>query len=89
MKARIFELNNDDLARVKCSHVYQIWEDGEITLQKCGPLLWARHLHMMQYGEPSKAIALENFPHRHGEHGYAYVTKEGADEIRKLILEGE
>lgn len=35
--------------------VYQVWEDGEITLQKSGDLLWERSLHCID-------LALEDYP---------------------------
>ena len=87
MKDRIFELNDDTLAEIECSHVYQVWQDGEITLTKCGSLLGQRRLHMLEPPHASAKIGAENFPHQSGANGFAYVTEEGAEEIRCMILE--
>ena len=85
MKEFISSLNNDSLAR-EIGHVYQVWEDGEITLQKSGDLLWMRNLHSMEPGYPGSAIPVEDFPHQSGERGYVFVTEEKAYTIRKAIL---
>lgn len=54
-------------------HVYQIWEDGEITLQKSGPLLWNRTLHMLCPGKEGVNIPM---PCKMEEHSYANVESE-------------
>lgn len=69
--------------------VYQVWEDGEVTLQKCGDLLWQRSLHRIKMGDPSKAVDPKLFPCQSNGHGYAFVTQGGADAIRNHILNFE
>jgi len=82
-----------ELAEVECSMVYQVWEDGEVTLQKCGSLLGLRHLHMIKMGDPSRAVDADLFPHytenANGKYGFIYTDNEGADEVRQLILAGK
>lgn len=88
IRALIQKHSNDALAEQE-GHVYQIWEDGEITLQKSGPLLWQRNLHCIEMGftDPD-VLPLDAFPHRFREsHAFAYVSKEGAYEIRAALLE--
>lgn len=66
--------------------VYQVWEDGEVTLQKSGELLWQRNLHLIE-GGIIKAWAKENMPVVETSHGYAFVaSKEDCDEIRRAML---
>ncbi len=88
MKAEIHaiigSLNNDELAK-QPGHVYQVWEDGEITMTKSGELLGCRNLHCMEW-KLDVAIAKDNFPHQTSNgHGFAYVTKADAETIRNLI----
>ena len=88
LKKLILESNNDELSKLP-GHVYQVWEDGEITLQKSGSLLWKRTLHSIVPGVAFK-ISSEWFPYQTGRdniHGYAFVTEENAYKIRKAILE--
>lgn len=77
--------HNPELAK-QPGHVYQVWEDGEITLQKCGDLLWQRSLHSIYPGDPTRAVDPALFPMRHGPHGYAFTTKWDALRIRATIL---
>jgi len=66
--------------------VYQVWEDGEITLQKCGELLWQRTLHMMNAGDSARAVDPKLFTHQQGKHGYIFTDEEGARTVRHAIL---
>jgi hypothetical protein len=67
------------------THVVQVWEDGEITIQKCGPLLWQRNLH--QYEAPCQYyVAGLQLPVKHGDHSFAFVKSvDDAIKIRALI----
>jgi hypothetical protein len=81
------ELNNDEAAK-KPGMVYQVWEDGEITLQKSGELLWQRNLHCIVPGLrlPKDKPEL-TFPHKLNGHSYAFVnSEEDAQKIRAEIL---
>jgi len=81
----ILDRNDDELAKSD-GHVCQVWEDGEISLQKSGDLLWRRNLHTMKLGFV-QSVPLDAFPFVSGNHAYAFVTKDGADEIRAKIAE--
>jgi hypothetical protein len=81
-----FRLDNIEYARLIGS-VYQIWSDGEITLQKSGELLWQRTLHCIT---PCVVNAPAfQFPHTSpydSKDTFAYVAgEEEAWKIRDLI----
>jgi hypothetical protein len=83
LSAAIAEESNDSLSK-EPGMVYQVFEDGEVTLQKSGDLLWQRTLHCIM--PPFKeAVSPELFPHKMNGHGYAFVTRDGAERIRALI----
>ena len=63
--------------------VYQVWEDGEITLQKSGEILWQRSLHMVERGHIKNRI---DMPHKSGEHSYIFCTRDDAYLIRAEIF---
>lgn len=70
--------------------VTQIWCDGEITLQKGGDLFGLRTLHMAQpaiFRNTTVLMKHVNFPDRAGQNGYAIVTYEHAQELRKMMLQ--
>lgn len=68
--------------------VYQVWEDGEITLQKSGRLLWQRSLHTIHPGDPSKAVSTNLFPKEYHTNGHAFIftDDEGSQKVRAEIL---
>lgn len=73
-------------ASKKHGMVYQVWEDGEITLQKSGDLLWRRTLHCIAYGFTDHNLQPNEMPVSEKKRGYAFVdSKEDADECRKAI----
>lgn len=75
-----------NLALLNGTHVYQIWNDGEITLQKAGSLLWLRSLHRLV--PPLTTKESFEMPCRWGEYlSYAVVTEEDAYEIRRLMCQ--
>jgi hypothetical protein len=75
--------NKPELAE-QTGMVYQVWEDGEITLQKSGSLLWQRSLHCIKYGTPDKKVELL-YPDKHG-HSYLFVTEQDANRISAAIF---
>jgi hypothetical protein len=78
---------SDDSLSEQTGMVYQVWNDGEITLQKSGRLLWHRTLHCMMPGNPNVAVPAEIFPHVSSRgYGYAFVDNDGATEISRAIL---
>ena len=78
----INKLSNDNLAQN--AMVYQVWEDGEITLQKANDLLWQRTLHSMKESI-NKPMEVVLWPHVYGNYGYAFVTEQDAITIRNKI----
>lgn len=80
------ELNDEALSK-EPGMVCQLWQDGEITLQKSGELLWQRTLHQ---SVPQK---LSNSPiklkYSSGENSYVFVTQENAYRVRAMMGDGE
>ena len=77
------ELHNPDYGK-RVGHVFQVWEDGEITLQKSGPLLWQRTLHRVYPGNPSINVRM---PVGLNNHSYAMVEdRDAAIKLREAIL---
>jgi hypothetical protein len=70
--------------------VYQIWSDGEITLQKSGNLLWNRSLHTIAFGSLNAKLVETlgiKFPETYNNNYYAFVSHEDANKIRKMLIE--
>ena len=68
------------------THVYLVFQDGEICLTKCGDLLGQRNLHMVEAGVTNAIPSV--FPNKMGENTYAYVdSKEEAMAIRMALVE--
>ena len=67
--------------------VYQVWEDGEVTLQKSGDLLWQRNLHLIKSGCAAKAIHPSKMPeqNRSGTHGWMFTDEEGTAAFRMAL----
>jgi hypothetical protein len=63
--------------------VCQLWEDGEITLQKSGRLMWQRNLHCIISGGKD-GITIE-MPKKMSKHSYMVVT--GTDEAQAVWKE--
>lgn len=67
--------------------VCQIWEDGEVTLQHGGNLLWRRSLHMISF--PLEGVDISSMlPHKVEDHSYAFLSgMDIAKEIRGYMTE--
>jgi len=85
LQEMIDKMSNEALSK-QIGMVYQIWDDGEITLQKCGDLLWQRTLHCMR-PQLCKTFTELNFPNKSGSHSYAFVSREDAESIRTAMEE--
>jgi hypothetical protein len=80
-------LSMHDATAVNDHMVYEVWEDGEITLTKGGDLYRMRSLHLIKGGDESKSFPFECFPVLFGRHGCIQVmTSEQANEASNLIL---
>lgn len=77
--------NHPELAQDE-GMVYQVWQDGEITLQKSGSLLWQRAVHCIEYGSEFHAVPSEWFPYQSGNNGYIFTDKTGAEAVRAAIF---
>jgi hypothetical protein len=69
--------------------VYEVWEDGEITLTKGGDLFGQRNLHCISEGRPDCAIPVACMPYEtySGEHGRIRVmTHAEAEKAQQLIF---
>jgi hypothetical protein len=77
-------MNDDNAANQPM--VYQVWEDGEITIQKAGELLWQRNLHCVQPGCPDKTLPIDALCHKYNSHSYIFcATREVAVHAADLI----
>lgn len=85
LKKRLLTLHKPKEEK-KVGHVWQVWEDGEITLQKCGELLWQRNLHMISCGSV-RGIPPYVMPSQMGIHGYISVANEQEAEFIALLLQ--
>ena len=80
-------LSMHDALAVDGDMVYEVWEDGEITITKGGDLYCQRSLHLLKAGDVSKALPSESMPVRYVEHGCIQVmTFIEADQASDLIL---
>jgi len=82
LQEMINKASNPELSE-QIGMVSMIWDDGEITMQKSGDLLWQRTLHCRK--PAIKVIEDIEWPDHHGKHGFAFVSRENAEEIREEI----
>lgn len=75
-------LHQPELAKRR-GHVYQIWEDGEITWQKSGDLLWERTLHPIVSGIFGLSLPM---PVRFHSHSFAFVSTTAAVRISRALV---
>lgn len=68
-------LNNDDAPKQE-GMVYQVWEDGEITLQKSGSLLWRRSLHCIVPGTESCSLGAHALVNKEPAHSFIWAKDE-------------
>ena len=81
--ARLYSFNRPELKNRE-GMVCEIWEDGEITLQKSGPLYGQRNLHMIEIGIPGVNIPM---PDVCGSHTNMAIPYEQKDEVANLFRE--
>lgn len=86
-EAKARELDNPEHSKKESEMVWQVWSDGEITLQKCGDLLWQRSLHSVVPAIPGADPKWLKFPHPYrGGNSLAWVaSEEEARTVRDLI----
>ncbi len=96
LRQEIVAAHNPKLAKEPCkTHVYLLFDDGEISMTKAGSLLFQRTMHMQSYGlgqaYPSSCEGLKlpvEFPEKMAAgYGYAFVTREDAARLARRIFE--
>ena len=83
LQSLITQHSKPELAQ-RVGHVYQVWQDGEVTLQKSGDLLWRRNLHMIWPGFSGFDSGCD-WPHSFGPSKYIFTDETGAKEIHRAI----
>jgi hypothetical protein len=69
----------------KEGHIFRVWEDGEVSMTKCGVLLNQRNEHMQEAGF-GKALPLWVMPEAYGSHGFVFcIDSRQAADIRDMI----
>jgi hypothetical protein len=87
LKALITTHSHPELAEIDYEMVYQVWEDGEITLQKGGSLLNQGILHTIDAASSKYSVDVALFPHiNKSGHGFIYTNRKGALAVRYEIL---
>jgi hypothetical protein len=82
---------HDENAIKQPGHVYEVWEDGEITLTKSGELYGLRNLHMIQPGL-NRSLPWDSLPLKNTRHSRIATLSEATavkarDLIRKLDVD--
>ena len=86
--AKILPLHDPEAAKKEGGHVLQLWEDGEITMTKCGSLLGMRNLHQIvgpilddeEAAPILKGMPMVNYLH----HGFIYLNCNPAISIEEI-----
>jgi hypothetical protein len=82
---RLVALHHKPELLQKPGMVCQLWEDGEVTLQKSGELLWQRNLHCIAPGHPVHRVV--QMPMPYGSHSFAVIeSTELAEQLRSYWL---
>ncbi|GAF69666.1 unnamed protein product [marine sediment metagenome] len=75
-------VHRPELAKQK-GQVYQIWEDGEITVQESGDLLWQNPIQQVIEGLPGLLLEL---PVNFHAHEYAFVSATDAVLLGRAVV---
>lgn len=68
--------------------VYEVWNDGEITLTKGGDLYGLRGLHMINFGNEARGLPAKALIARY-EHSRIIVSSNEEAEAARAIILGE
>lgn len=66
--------------------VYEVWNDGEVTLTKGGDLYGMRNLHMIYAGDEAKALPIESLPLKYNNSRIVVADNATALRARDIIL---
>jgi len=80
----LIDLHNHPEMAEQAGMVYQVYEDGEITLQKSGDLLGQRNLHRMSWPHEQYKKGYK-WPSTVSGFGYIYTDREGAEAVRDSL----
>ena len=75
-------------AHIEDPMVYEVWNDGEVTLTKGGDLYGQRNLHMTEFGFEGAPLPVEAFPQpclRYKHARIVVANREEALAARELI----
>jgi len=83
IKDFVKKVDNPLLSSIGNKVVIQVWNDGCISCQKSGKLLWKRNLHCIKKGHPVNSVEM---PHKF-KNGYSYaiVTFDDSYKISEMI----
>ena len=76
-------LHRPELAKEE-GQVFQIWEDGEITAQESGDLLWQNSMQQIVAGIPKLSLPMPVMFHAHC---YAFVSGKDAVKMGRAVVE--
>ena len=89
---------DDRIAKVVALHcpeaiqdgmVYEVWEDGEITLTKGGDLYRHRNLHCIATGDARKALPVDALPMFNGKHSCIACRSDTDAKAARIIILGK
>jgi hypothetical protein len=69
--------------------VYEVWQDGEVTITKGGGLFGARNLHLVSPGLGRDIVDPLALPNRHGVNGSIMVNDRASAKEALIVLTGE
>ena len=87
IQSKINSSSNTALRNIESSSVYELWEDGELTITKSGSLYGQRTLHQLSLPIINGTKSLDIMPmmEQRGSHACIALTKEDAQEIIQLM----
>lgn len=80
----LVELYDNPELEKQAGMLAQLWDDGEVTLQKSGDLLWQRTLHTTHGAIPN--CMWSHMPHSYGDFGYAAMECSDAQAVRWVMM---
>jgi hypothetical protein len=88
--AAFLALHEPDAQGVEGSMVYEIWEDGEVTLQKCGSLYGRRSMHTMWDAERGLAktrvaIPVDRMPVKNWDGSHGCIQLKTSETVNKAL----
>lgn len=84
---KLIDKANNDSLKEQTGHVYQVWDDGEITSQKSGRLFGQRTIHCLRPAITKDIDKSIKWPHVTGKNGFAFVVSSDAVSIRNALAD--